>query len=240
MHATKGYMKIAIIIPSYNEKQNIGGLLKSIFANLPQVSVVVVDDNSPDNTAKKVEELKVRYKNLHLLVRKNKRGRGSAVIDGLKYALRELNADIFIEMDADFSHDPKEIKIMLGLAHPKAVVIGSRYLYGSKIINWPRERKFFSQIANLLIRLVLGLPISDNTNGFRLYPREAVEVLVKHNFVSHGYILLSETAYVLLAHGFVFAEFPSVFTNRIAGKSNASAYEFFASLVNLFKIRLYA
>ncbi len=233
-------MKIAIIIPSYNEKQNIRALLKSIFVNLPSVSVVVVDDNSPDNTAKKVEELKVRYKNLHLLVRENKRGRGSAVIDGLKYALRELNADAFIEMDADFSHDPKEIKIMLELAHSKTIVIASRYIYDSKIINWPLARKISSQIANLLIRLVLGLPISDNTNGFRLYPREAAEVLVKHNFVSKGYILLSETAYVLRAHGFVFAEFPSVFTNRIAGKSNASVREFFASLVNLFKIRLYA
>ncbi len=233
-------MKLAIIIPSYNEKQNIGVLLKSIFANLPNASVVVVDDNSPDNTAKKVEELKVRYKNLHLLVRENKRGRGSAVIDGLKYVLRELNVDAFIEMDADFSHDPQEIKVMLDLAHPRTVVIGSRYIYGSKIINWPLLRKISSQIANLLIRWVLGLPISDNTNGFRLYPREAVEILVKHNFVSRGYILLSETAYVLLTHGYVFAEFPSVFTNRISGKSNASVGEFFASLANLFKIRLYA
>lgn len=231
--------KIAVIIPSFNEKDNICTLIDEVFALFRQAKVVVVDDNSPDGTAGAVSQLKDKYKNLILLVRKNKRGRGSAVIEGLRLAYNKFRVDLFIEMDADRSHDPQEIKIMLDLANSKTVVIGSRYLCTSKIINWPLARKISSQIANWLIRLVLGLSIADNTNGFRLYPREAVKVLINHSYISRGYILLSESAYVLLKHGFVFAEFPSVFINRIAGKSNASVKEFFLSLVNLWRIRLH-
>lgn len=170
-------------------------------------------------------------------MREKKDGRGSAVIEGLRYAHTNLNPDIFIEMDADLFHNPKEILKMISLSKPKTVVIASRYMSGGKILNVQFRRRIASYLANLLIRLTLKNPIIDNTNGFRCYRKDAIGHLLKHRFISKGYILLSESATVLKKNGFKFVEFPSLFVNRKIGKSNATFSEFKNSLVSLLDIR---
>jgi len=229
--------KLAVIIPSYNERVNIEKIVSKIFSIKSDAHVVIVDDNSPDGTKNVVLNMQKKYKNLYLVLRKSKKGRGSAVINGLKYASRNINPDIFIEMDADLSHNYKEILNMLDLSEPKTVVIASRYMQGGKILNVQIKRRILSYLANILIKLILRNPIIDNTNGFRCYRKDAIECLLKHKFISKGYILLSESATLLNKNGFKFVEFPSVFENRTRGESNATISEFKNSLLSLFSIK---
>lgn len=226
----------AVVIPTYKEGENIGKLVQSVFSNLPGSVVIVVDDNSPDDTAKIIKSLQKKNKNLHLIIRKGKGGRGSAVIEGLSYALKMPKAEMFLEMDADFSHDPAELPRLLKLSKPDTVVIGSRYVKGSKIINWPLLRRISSKMSNMMIKILLGMPISDNTNGLRCYSRKAAQVLVKHNFTSKGYIVLTESAYVLYRNSFKFIEVKSMFVNRKIGESKTSIMEFVDSFINVIKI----
>jgi len=230
-------MKTAIIIPTYNEKENIKKLIPAIFSVIPKVDIIVVDDNSPDETANEVLKLKRKYFHLHLIKRGGKAGRGSAVIEGLKFAFEKIKAEKYIEMDADFSHDPKELARLINFSKPKTIVLASRYVKGSKIVNWSISRRINSQLANLLIRFILKLPIRDNTNGFRCYPKEAVRLLISHNFITSGYILLSESAYLLYKNNFTFKEMPSLFQNRRLGTSNTTVEEFLDSLVYLIRIK---
>lgn len=235
-HAKK--MKLAIIIPSYNEKNNLGELISKIRRYFPADKLVVVDDNSPDGSGQLVKTLQKKDEHLYLIIRKNQRGRGSAVIRGLKFAQEKFKPDIFLEMDADLSHPPEEINKLVKEFKPDTVIIGSRYVPGARILNWPTSRLWSSRLANALIRLVLGLQLKDNTNGFRVYPPRAVEYLLKHKFVSAGYINLSEISFLLKKRGFLFKEVATTFPNRIKGQSNATLKEFFDSLVNLIRIRL--
>lgn len=230
-------MRIAIVIPTYNEKDNLKELIPAIFSILLHAAIIVVDDNSPDKTASEVSKLKKKYSSLYLIERKKKSGRGSAVIEGFKYAYKHVKAQIYIEMDADFSHDPNELPQLIKLSRPKTVILGSRYVKGSKIINWPISRKVTSWLANLLIRLVLRMPIADNTNGFRCYPKEVVHLLINHRFITQGHILLSESAYLLYKNSFRFVEIPTIFRNRRVGQSNTTLSEFFNALTNLIRIK---
>jgi len=230
-------MKTTIIIPTYNEKENIQKLIPVIFSVVPQCTIIVVDDNSPDGTAHQVLKLKSKYPQLHLIKREKKAGRGSAVIEGFKYAHKNMRPQVYIEMDADFSHNPKELPQLINFSKPKNIVLASRYVKGGKIVNWPISRRINSWLANLLIRFVLKLPLKDNTNGFRCYPKEAIQLLLNHDFISKGHILLGESAYLLYKNGFGFVEIPSNFKNRKLGKSNATLDEFFNSLLLLFQIK---
>jgi len=230
-------MKTVIIIPTYNERDNIKELIPAIFFIIPQAVVVIVDDNSPDATSAEVWRLKKKYSNLHLVKRKKKAGRGSAVIEGFKYAHEHINAQIYIEMDADFSHDPKELAQLIKLSKPKTIVLASRYVAGSKIINWPISRRLTSHLANFLIRFVLGIPIKDNTNGLRCYSKEAVHLLINRRFITQGHVLLSESAYLLYKNGFRYVEISTIFRNRIIGQSNATISEFINALKDLFRIK---
>jgi dolichol-phosphate mannosyltransferase len=231
-------MKIAIIIPTFNEKANIINLVKAVQNEVKSVEVIVVDDNSPDGTSQEVAKAKSSIERLHLISRNSKDGRGSAVLEGFNYALSKLGADIMIEMDADFSHDPHELPKIIALSKPNNIVLASRYIPKSKIYNWPYRRVTSSKMANFLIKLILNLPTKDNTNGYRCYQKQAVELLLKHAFISKGYILLSESQRYLYERGFKLVETPSVFRNRKVGKSKATFREFFYSLYLLFQIRL--
>lgn len=231
-------MKTAIVIPTFNEKLNITRLIETIRGTVKNSEIVVVDDNSPDGTSKAVEELKRSHPNLHLIKRRGKDGRGSAVLEGFSWAQEKLKADIFVEMDADFSHDPKELPDLITRCKQDNVVLASRYIPQSKIINWPPRRIIASKLSNFLIKLVLNLPTKDNTNGYRCYPKEAVKLLLTHKFISKGYILLSETERFLYVNGFDLIELPSVFRNRKQGKSKSTFREYFLSLYLLFKIRM--
>lgn len=231
-------VNFSVIIPTYNEKKNIGDLIRDIFLLYPTASIVIVDD-STDGTSAVIEKLKIKYKKLYLIKRLKKSGRGSAVVEGFTFAFKKLNCSLFIEMDADSSHNPGEIVHLINKSVPKTVVIASRYLKESQIIDWLYSRKVTSRLANTLIRFLLQTSIVDNTNGYRCYTKDAIQVLVSHTFISSGFITLSEEAFLLKKKGFTFVEIPSVFTNRKKGKSSATIGEVVKSLIDLFRIRFF-
>ena len=230
--------KTVIIIPTYNERGNIGKLITKIFNVLSDAKVVVVDDSPNTDSLNEVRKISKKYPFLEIITRKHKGGRGSAVITGFAYALKKFNVDFLIEMDADFSHDPGELMSILNSSGPENIVVASRYISGSKIINWPIERRIASKISNLLVRIILGIPLHDNTNGYRCYPKKAVKSLLSKKFLSSGHIVLSESAYLLMRDGYHFVEVPSVFHNRMVGRSNANILEFLKAFVDLLRIRL--
>lgn len=237
-------MNFAIIIPTRNEKANLEKLLPFLSTLYPDSPVWIVDDNSRDGTGAFIKEFSKNHPFVHALIRQNKRGRGSAVLEGLKEAFQDKKSDYFLEMDADFSHDPKEIRKLLDEIDTRmtgpdinTVIIGSRHINGAKFINCSKLRVFLSHLANWYARLILGIPIKDYTNGFRLYPRRAVEVLKEAIINQKGYIVLSETAYILYKNGFSFQEVPTIFVNRTVGRSNATIFEFLRSIPAIIKIK---
>lgn len=229
--------EIAIIVPAYNEKSNIQILIREIQKYIKGAHIYIIDDNSPDGTQYIVEKIAAKNSKVHLFVRKNKSGRGGAVLEGFRQALKNKSIQYFVEMDADLSHSPDEIERILHKKNKNTLVIGSRYIKGSKIINWPKKRIFFSHLANMYARAVLGVPIHDFTNGFRCYTREAASMLLNKNIEHKGFITLSETAYVLNRNGFSFVEVPITFRDREKGKSNATAFEVIKSLFAVLQIR---
>lgn len=227
----------SIIIPTYNEKENLITLIPQLKNLYPRSSVFVVDDNSKDGTSEFLKKYASADPTVNIICRSNKLGRGSAVIDGLKKALLQTKSEYYLEMDADFSHKPGEIKNLLGKKSSNTLVIGSRYIKGSKIINWPYLRKILSLLANIYIRTILKIPLRDFTNGFRLYPKKAAEIIVKTNPADKGYTTLSETAYILYLNNIKFTEVPTTFINRKLGKTKISIKEYLQSLVSIIRIK---
>ena len=231
----------SIIIPTRNERNNLIKLLPVLVKLYPRNSIWIVDDDSADKSAELVKSFSQKHPEVHLLSRKNKLGRGSAVLDGLREAYKDKEISYFLEMDADFSHDPKEIEKLLSeipkSSKSRSIIIGSRHIKGGKFVNCSPFRILLSQLANLYARLILKIPINDYTNGFRLYPRSAVELLKNAKIHEKGYITLSETAYLLHKLGFNFIEVPTIFVNRKVGKSNATIAEFLNSIPAVFRIR---
>lgn len=228
---------VVIIIPVYNEAENLKILIPKIYGNVKNAYLVIVDDNSNDNTVEILNGLSKKYKKITHLKRKAKLGRGTAVIYGFKYALKNNLSNYFLEMDADLSHDPVELPSLLKYANEQTIVIASRYIRGSRIVNSPSTRRFLSKLANGFNSLLFELPIHDNTNGYRLYPKKAVEILVKHKFKSSGFVTIAECTYLLYKRGFKLKERPTVFVNRAIGGSKADLHEIFISFRDLLKIR---
>lgn len=231
-------MIFAIIIPTRNEKINLEKLLPALIEFYPSCPIWVVDDNSADGTENFVNEFSKKIPFVHILNRINQRGRGSAVLDGLKEAYKDTKISYFLEIDADGSHDPQEIKNLLSVAGSNTLVIGSRHISGSKFVDCSPIRMILSHLANFYARLILGVPINDYTNGFRLYSRSAIELLKDAKIHEKGYITLSETAYILYKLGFLFKEVPTIFVNRKIGRSNATIFEFLHSIPAIIRIRL--
>jgi len=225
-------MNTLVIIPTYNEAENIGRLIPAMRLAAPQATILVVDDNSPDGTAAVVEKLAASGGLVKLVTRKKKSGRGSAVLEGIAFGVAN-GFDLMAEMDADFSHDPAEFQKLVAKTKEADVVIGSRYISGGSIINWPARRKILSALANWYIRLNLGLPVNDCTSGYRIYSRSAAETIIKTGLRTTGYIALSEILYILLKTGFTFGETPITFVNRKHGRSNADFRELAASLAGI-------
>jgi dolichol-phosphate mannosyltransferase len=213
-------VRILVVIPTYNEALNLPILVPRIRAVEPEAEVLVVDDGSPDGTARVARELGVR-----VLERATKAGRGGAVMAGLREGLAEGGYEAFLEMDADLSHQPEELPRFYAARSGADMVVGSRYLADARIEGWSWRRRVWSRMSNRLIRLVLGVPLSDFTNGYRLYSPRAVEHLAAAPLRETGYITLSEWAYALHAAGLRLAEVPTVFINRRLGTSNMSAGE---------------
>lgn len=230
--------KLAIVIPTFNEKDNLEFLVKAIKKyTTREDKIVIVDDNSPDGTGKLADSIAKKNKEVFVIHRKGKGGRGSAVIDGFKFA-KKFAPDFYIEMDADFSHKPGDIpRLVTEIGKGSDIVIGSRYLPKSEILNWPPQRKIFSRFANFYASIILGVPISDYTNGFRIYSKGAMDHLLSQDLISKGYIVLSETAYKLHRENFKFAEIAITFVNRKRGQSNTTFAEIKNAYLGVLKIR---
>ena len=229
---------IAIVIPSYNESQNIPILIKEIKNYLSSAEIIIIDDsNSKEN--KKIRLIVKKYKNIILISRRKKSGRGSAVIKGFRQALKNRKINYVFEMDSDLAHSPKEfIRFINEInVYPYDLVIGSRYKSGGKIINIAANRTIMSRVINNFLYIWLGIKISDYTSGFRLYSRRSIEYIVKTKIQSKGFIALSEIAYKLYKKGFKISEVPITWNYRIYGKSNVNLNELLTSLFFVLKIR---
>lgn len=229
---------IFIVIPTYNERENIENLISQIFSlNIINLNISIVDDNSPDETGKIVQELIKKYQNrLHLIQRSKKMGLGSAYIAGFKYAL-EQNADLVFEMDADFSHDSKYIPNFLEeIKNGFSVVLGSRRVKDGKIIGWNYARKIMSAGAMLFARIVLGLKTKDVTAGYRCYAKEAILKINLDKIKSNGYAFQEEMIYLCEKKHFKIKEIPITFIDRKLGKSKLNykdIFEFFKTVIRL-------
>jgi len=215
-------MKALVVIPTYNEAQNIEHLLDRIlFQGIRGVEILVVDDNSPDGTAEIVENIAHCESNIFLMKRSQKAGLGTAYVAGFKYAL-ERDYDYVFEMDADFSHDPDEIPNFLEAIKTCDLVIGSRYKCGVNVINWPLFRLVLSVGANKYTQIVTGLPIKDCTGGYKCFRREVLEAIDLDKIASDGYSFQIEMNFKAWKKGFRIGEIPIVFTDREAGSSKMS------------------
>ncbi|MEE9606614.1 MAG: polyprenol monophosphomannose synthase [Myxococcota bacterium] len=207
-----------VVIPTYNEAENLPELVPRVLEQDARIEVLVVDDDSPDGTGKLAAELAGEDPRVHVLQRAQKRGLGPAYRDGLREALR-LGADVIVQMDADFSHPPETLRVMLAELEDCDVVLGSRYLNGITVINWPIVRLLLSYYANWYARVVTGLPISDTTGGFRAMRRTALERVAVERIRSNGYAFQIELNYRLVKSGARIQEIPFFFLDRTRGTS---------------------
>jgi len=213
---------ILIIIPTYNEKDNITCLLEKVYSLETDLSVLIVDDNSPDGTAQAVVKLQGKYPNLYLITRKCKMGLGSAYIKGFRYAL-ENRYDIIIQMDADLSHLPEYIPHMLNLLKGHDLVIGSRYIKAGGVSGWPLHRIVLSRCANIISKKALRIPINDLTSGFKCIKRHVLEKVDFNVISAKGYAFQVEMVYTIFKRKFNIIEYPIVFQGRKKERSKMSS-----------------
>ncbi len=210
-----------VIIPTYNEAENITRLLPEVLSQDPGVEVLVIDDNSPDGTAVLVKDMMKKDQRVHILERPGKMGLGTAYVRGFKYAI-ENRYDFILEMDADFSHSPQEIPNFLRKIQESDLVLGSRYINGVRVLNWPMSRLLLSYFASIYTQIVTGLPIKDATGGFKCFRRQVLEAINLDEVKSNGYAFQIEMSFKAWRKGFRVAEIPIVFLDRRVGVSKMS------------------
>jgi dolichol-phosphate mannosyltransferase len=231
--------KTTIVVPTYNEGQNIERLISILLEAGPDVNVLVVDDNSPDRTAELVEAIASNNPRVRLISRPGKMGLGSAYITGFRYAL-EHGAQTIIQMDADFSHDPRYIRDFREAIEGSDLVIGSRYVRGVNVVNWPIDRLLLSYFANLYTRVITGLPIHDATSGFKCFRREVLESIDLEEIISDGYCFQIEMTFRAWRKGFRVTEIPIVFVERHSGASKMSKHIIWEAIWKVWWFRLKA
>lgn len=229
-------MKTLIIIPTYNELENVQTIIPAILKENPSVHILVVDDSSPDGTAQKVEEMQKNLPQLHLLVRKSKDGLGKAYLAGFDWGLGN-SYEVICEMDADFSHRPIDLKSILEKIPQHDFVVGSRWVPGGGTINWGIGRKFISLGGSLYARWILGHPLRDWTGGFNCWKAETLRGIDLPNVQSNGYSFQIELKYRALKKGFKGIELPIQFEDRRVGESKMSSKIVFEALLKVWKIR---
>ena len=212
-----------VVIPTYNEAENIQKIIPRILEEDDCLQVLVVDDNSPDGTAGLVKEIQKNNNRVHLIERRGKMGLGTAYVAGFKYGIQE-GFDFILEMDADFSHDPDALPVLLKQAADHDLVIGSRYFNGVNVVNWPMRRLLLSYFANIYTRIITGIPVHDATGGFKCYKRAVLESLDLDSIKSNGYSFQIETNFLVWKKGFIILEVPIVFVDRRAGVSKMSKH----------------
>ncbi|MFQ5515246.1 MAG: polyprenol monophosphomannose synthase [Myxococcota bacterium] len=210
--------RVVAVIPTYNEIENLPLLLPRVLEQDPRLEVLVVDDNSPDGTGKLADEMAAKESRIHVFHRSNKEGLGPAYRAGLREAL-DMGADFVVQMDADFSHPPETLREMLAAIEEHDVVLGSRYLNGVTVVNWPIERILISYFGNWYARRVTGLPISDTTGGFRCMRRSLLERIGFERIRSDGYAFQIELNYRFVKHRARIKEIPFFFLDRTRGAS---------------------
>jgi dolichol-phosphate mannosyltransferase len=231
--------KTLVIIPTYNEMENLPRMLDRIDATGLGLDVLVVDDGSPDGTGKWVQERLPERKNIHLIQREGKQGLGSAYVRGFRYAI-ENGYDYAFEMDADFSHDPDSLGDFLKEIGAYDVVVGSRYVNGRvTVVDWPMSRLLLSYCANIYARWATGMPVNDATAGFKCYRVEALKSLDLSKIRSDGYSFQIEVKYKLWKKGFRIKEIPIIFKDRVAGVSKMSGTIVKEALFLLIRLRLF-
>jgi dolichol-phosphate mannosyltransferase len=226
-----------IAIPTYNERENVGKLLKEVFTYAPQTDVLVIDDNSPDGTGQLIDELAAQDPRIHALHRPGKLGLGTAYVAGFHYAI-EHNYDLVFEMDADFSHDARYLPAFFEAARTHDLVIGSRYIAGGGTPNWKPLRRFISGGGNRFARTVLGIPIHDCTGGYRCYRVAALQTLNLDAISAQGYAFQVELAYNMWKSGYSWTETPIIFEDRRVGKSKMSRKIFIEAFLWVVRARL--
>ena len=207
-----------IVVPTYNERDNLPRLVQRILALPTPVDLLVVDGNSPDGTGKLADELAAKHPQIHVLHEKDKNGLGRAYIAGFRWAL-EKNYEFVFEMDCDFSHDPGDVPMFLEAAGSADMVLGSRYTGGVRVLNWPLKRLLLSRCAGIYVWLVTGMPITDPTSGYKCFRRRALQAIELDAVKSDGYSFQIEMTHRLWRQGFRVVEVPIIFTERIAGAS---------------------
>jgi dolichol-phosphate mannosyltransferase len=214
-------MKTLVIIPTYNERENIERIVPLVLEKDPSIHVLIVDDNSPDGTGEIADRMAGGNDRIFAIHRENKSGLGTAYIAGFKFAL-ERKFDYVFEMDCDFSHDPKYIPDFLRAVAEVDLVLGSRYISGVNVINWPMSRLLLSYYANVYSRIVTGLPVRDATGGFKCFRREVLEAIDLDEVKSNGYSFQIEMSFRAWKRGFKIKEIPIVFEDRKLGQSKMS------------------
>ncbi|HMB00533.1 MAG TPA: polyprenol monophosphomannose synthase [Spirochaetota bacterium] len=225
-------METAIVIPTYNEKNNIKELIKKIFTYCKKCHIFIVDDNSPDGTGREVLKLARSNKKIHLVKRKKKEGIGKAYIHGFRHVLA-YQPSYIIQMDADLSHPPAKIPELLTQIKKNDIVIGSRYIHGISVINWPLTRILLSYFAGIYVRFFTGIKIKDTTGGFKCYKRRVLQNINLDKIKSDGYSFQIEMNYIISRFGYKIKEIPFVFYDRHLGSSKMSTAIFIEALLRV-------
>lgn len=231
-------MKSIIISPTYNESKNISTLVRTVFDRNPDIHLLIVDDSSPDGTGQIVRDLQKHHPNLHLETRKVKDGLGKAYLFGFQWALKR-KYDTIIQMDADMSHHPKEVPLMIELLKNNDLVIGSRYINGISVVNWPLKRLFLSYGASVYTRVITGMPIKDATGGFKAWKASTLSAIDLNGVRSSGYSFQIEMNFRTWHKGYKLVEHPIIFIDRTVGESKMSKSIMFEAVWMVWRLRIW-
>ena len=228
-----------VIIPTYNEKENIEKIIRKVFSLDFFFEILIIDDGSPDGTAQIVKELQQEFPALHLEERKGKLGLGTAYIHGFKWALQRPEYQYIFEMDADFSHNPDDlIKLRTACATGADIAIGSRYVKGVNVVNWPMSRVLMSYFASMYVRIITGISIQDATAGFKCYRRIVLETIPMNKIRFVGYAFQIEMKFTAINYGFNVVEVPIIFTDRTEGTSKMSTRIFREAFLGVIQMKV--
>jgi len=229
-------LKVLVVMPTYNEHENLPHIIEAVLAVDPVFEILIVDDNSPDGTGKLAEEIASRNSRVKVMHRPGKLGLGTAYVSGFKYALQN-GYDVVFEMDADFSHHPRYLVPMLKLLEDADIVVGSRYIKGVNVVNWPMSRLLLSYFANIYTRIITGIPVKDFTAGFVAIKRKVLESINLDEIKSDGYSFQIELKFRAYKKGFRIVELPIIFEDRTRGKSKMSKKIVREAVVMVWRLR---
>ena len=225
-----------IVVPTYNERENVARLVRQLLQVAPDADVLLVDDNSPDGTVAAAEQLFGADRRFSTLTRTGPRSFGHSLLDGYRVAV-ELGYSRVVQLDADFSHDPNMVPALINATRDADIVVGSRYCEGGRVVNWPWHRRLLSRFANEYVSRITGLSVRDSTSGCRCYTRRALQCLLEIGVTSEGYAFQVETVFRAQHEGFRIVEIPITFTDRRAGQSKMSSKVIFESVLTPWRLR---